>query len=114
MAHSFIRAYRRRYALTQDQLADLLGVSRDIVYRLERGTTTPDLILALKLEFIFAVPVAALYPSLNTRLEERVMRHAKELYEALEGRTDRCAAARRELLERMARQDGEGSSAAAI
>ena len=38
-----IRALRRRHGLTQEQLAEALGVSRQTVSKWENGTATPEL-----------------------------------------------------------------------
>ena len=40
-----IREKRRELSLTQEQLADLLGVSAPAVHKREKGTTYPDITL---------------------------------------------------------------------
>jgi transcriptional regulator with XRE-family HTH domain len=56
-----IREKRRALSLTQEQLADLLGVSAPAVHKWEKGTTYPD---------ITTLPVLArlLHTDLNTLL----------------------------------------------
>jgi putative transcriptional regulator len=41
-----IREYRRNAGLTQQQLAEYVGVRRETIVHLERGTYNPSLILA--------------------------------------------------------------------
>ena len=44
-----IRAHRRAYSLTQQQLADALGVTVGAVYKWEANLSTPDLKLLVEL-----------------------------------------------------------------
>ena len=74
--------YRRRMGFSQAQVGELAGyLSGADVSRFERGERLPSLILALKLEAIYRVPVAFLYHDLYLRLRDDI--HAKE---------ERCAA----------------------
>jgi transcriptional regulator with XRE-family HTH domain len=47
-----IKAFRKKYSLTQRQLADLLGVIENYVYFLERGIRTPSKTLRLLLGYV--------------------------------------------------------------
>ncbi|MBQ2278772.1 MAG: helix-turn-helix transcriptional regulator, partial [Clostridia bacterium] len=55
-----IRTFRRAMDMTQEQLAELLGVSFQSVSRWENGTTYPDMELLPALARIFSVTVDAL------------------------------------------------------
>jgi len=48
-------------ALTQQELADLLGVSRQTVYYLEKGSYDPSLTLSLKIAEIFQKPIEEIF-----------------------------------------------------
>ena len=52
-----IRNYRRNADMTQERLAELLGVSYQSVSRWENGTTYPDLELIPMLAQIFSVTI---------------------------------------------------------
>ena len=55
-----IRKHRRRLDMTQDELADRLGVSFQSVSRWENGTTYPDMELLPEIADLFSVTVDAL------------------------------------------------------
>jgi putative transcriptional regulator len=46
---NFVREYRKRAGLTQEDLARAIGVSRQTIISIERGRYIPSLPLALKL-----------------------------------------------------------------
>ncbi len=55
-----IRAHRRAYSLTQQQLADALGVTVGAVYKWEANLSTPDLKLLVELADLFDTSVDVL------------------------------------------------------
>ena len=55
-----IRAHRRAHALTQQQLADALGVTVGAVYKWEAGLSAPDLSLLVELADLFDTSVDVL------------------------------------------------------
>ncbi|GEM01070.1 DNA-binding transcriptional regulator, XRE-family HTH domain [Halolactibacillus halophilus] len=55
-----LRHYRQKHQFTQQQLADLLKVSRSVVAKWENGHVLPDLIIAVKLSNIFQITLDAL------------------------------------------------------
>ena len=62
--HDIVNAVRRhRLArdITQSELAELLGVTRQTVLSIEKGKYTPSVGLALRLAEIFAVSVETLF-----------------------------------------------------
>jgi len=65
--------YRKRSRLSQKQVARLLG-DRDesVLSRYERGEVLPPLESALKLEIIYRIPAAFLFPGLYGRLREDI------------------------------------------
>lgn len=72
--------YRRRLGFTQKHVARLLG-HRDtsMVSRYETGRSLPPLEVALKLEIIYRVPVAFLFPQAYEQLREALRRKETRL-----------------------------------
>jgi len=57
-----VRRHRRQiHDMTQQELADLAGVTRQTIHSIERGRYNPSVGLALRLAEIFGVPVEALF-----------------------------------------------------
>lgn len=57
-----VREYRRRRDdMTQQDLADRVGVTRQTILSIERGRYNPSVGLALQLARVFDVPVEALF-----------------------------------------------------
>lgn len=58
---NLLKQYREQQALTQEQLAQLAGVSRQTIISIEAGRYVPSLELALKLGRVFECPVESLF-----------------------------------------------------
>ena len=56
-----IRAERAEVRMTQQQLADAIGVSRQTVNAIEAGRRVPSTVLALKIARIFGKPVEQVF-----------------------------------------------------
>ena len=56
-----IQKYRLDQGLTQEELADRAGVTRQTIIALEKGNYTPSVALALKLAKIFKCSVEDLF-----------------------------------------------------
>lgn len=56
-----LKVQRAIKELTQEELANLLGVSRQTVNSIEKNRYVPSTLLALKLSKIFEVPVNAIF-----------------------------------------------------
>jgi putative transcriptional regulator len=52
---------RRKFGLTQQQLADLAEVSRQTIIAIESGRFNPSVILAFKLSHVFHMPVEEIF-----------------------------------------------------
>ena len=59
--NNHIPEYRQKKGLTQEALADLVGVSRQTVISIEKGNYVPSLELAFSFSFVFKVPVEKLF-----------------------------------------------------
>ena len=56
-----IRVYRAERRMTQQQLADAIGVSRQTVNAIESGRFIPSTVLALKVARLFGKPVEEVF-----------------------------------------------------
>ncbi len=56
-----IRGERAEVRMTQQQLADAVGVSRQTINAIEAGKFIPSTLLALKIARVFAKPVEAVF-----------------------------------------------------
>ncbi len=57
----FLKEYRQRAGLTQEELAGRVGVRRETIARLEAGLYNPSLKLAIDLSRTLGVPVEELF-----------------------------------------------------
>ena len=58
---NFVKMHRARLDLTQEQLAGLVGVSRQTIHAIERGKAEPSITLALRLARLFELKVGELF-----------------------------------------------------
>ena len=65
-----VAAFRIKAGMTQEQLADALYVSRDLVSKWETGRSAPDYRMLLKMAALFSVPVDALFDRDRSLTEE--------------------------------------------
>ena len=104
--HTYVRRNRLRWALSQDDLARLLGVSQSIVSRCETPEYRPDINVALGLQVIFGHSPRSLFPGIYAAVEDAVMANAARLDQALGRRQDHAATIKRRLLTGMAHRAG--------
>lgn len=100
-----LRRHRRQWALSQEQVALLLGLrARSIVSKYERGRGTPQLRYALAYQFVFGVRLEDLFPDLSRDVVDRVMQAAARLDEQSRDQGDPAAQRRAEFLRAMIRR----------
>ncbi len=58
---SRIKQFREELELPQKTLADLVGVSRQTIYYLERGSYNPSLTISFKISEIFKKPIQEIF-----------------------------------------------------
>ncbi len=58
---SFIREYRTKANMTQDELAELVGVRRETIGRLENGKYNPSLKLAVDISKVLNATIEELF-----------------------------------------------------
>ncbi len=56
-----IKEYRIRNNIKQSDLADMVGVRRETIIRLEKGQYNPSLKLAMDISRVFSAPVEDLF-----------------------------------------------------
>lgn len=58
---SLLRKYRRLADITQEELAERIGVTRQTILSIEKGNYTPSVALALQLAHVLGVRVEDLF-----------------------------------------------------
>lgn len=96
-----VRRYRKHWALSQDDLSYLLGISQSALSRSEGGDCPPEFETVVGLQVVFNRSPRALFSRAYDAVEELVMARAAEMDLALEGKADRRSLRNRELLETM-------------
>ena len=56
-----IKEYRARFNMSQSELAEMTGVRRETIIRLEKGQYNPSLKLAMDIAKIFGTTVAEIF-----------------------------------------------------
>ncbi len=56
-----IEELRKMHGLTQEELARIIGVTRQTIIALEKGNYAPSVLLALKFAHFFRVPVEKIF-----------------------------------------------------
>jgi transcriptional regulator with XRE-family HTH domain len=98
---TYVRRNRKHWALSQDDLAQLLGISQSAASRLESGETAPDLSIAFALQVVFNRSPRALFKGIYLKVEEEVMAAAARMDHELRDRTDSASRRKQQLLESM-------------
>ena len=76
--HETIRTLRREKNITQEELADFLGISPQAVSKWERGEGMPDITLLPRLSRYFDVSVDTLLGMEDVRVDEKVEEYSRE------------------------------------
>lgn len=59
---SAVHVFRAMHRMTQQELADKVGVSRQTIIQLERNRYNPSLLLAHDIADVFGVPIEKVFP----------------------------------------------------
>jgi len=81
---SRVQQFRKELDLSQLELADLVGVSRQTIYYLERGSYNPSLTISFKLSEILEKPIEEIFyqePIIKDILEDKSLAASKEVAE---------------------------------
>lgn len=96
-----LRGLRARSCLSQDELAELLGICRTRISRYEMNEEVPVFSTALGLQVIFDQQPRLIFPRFYSFVEDGVMQRAAALDRTLEGMTDYRSTRKRHLLDAM-------------
>jgi transcriptional regulator with XRE-family HTH domain len=97
--HSYLRTHRRKWALTQKELAFLLGQKSSAhISRLEQGKRMPSTDVILACEVLFGIKPRSLFPKLYEDAEKAVLSRAAILHERLGNQTSKSAMRKKEFL----------------
>lgn len=66
-----IKVYRAKFNLSQEDLANKVGVRRETIGNLEHGKYNPSLILAMQIAAVFQVKVDDLFKLIESELEKK-------------------------------------------
>lgn len=61
MVMNRVKEFRARHDLTQGELAEHVGVTRQTIVSLEKGNSTPSLLLAMDIAEAFGVPIEEIF-----------------------------------------------------
>jgi len=81
---SRIKQFREELGLPQKTLADLVGVSRQTIYYLERGSYNPSLTISFKISEIFKKPIQDIFfqePIIQEILEGKPLAELRKVAE---------------------------------
>lgn len=78
-----LKACRRRGALDQAELAQLMGTSYDTISRYECGRGRPDVFTLLTYELLFDIPASKLLPDTTHTLRRTVLERSERLLKRL-------------------------------
>ncbi len=56
-----VKELRARFNLTQGDLAEKVGVTRQTIVSLEKGSYTPSLLLAMNISEVFEMPIERIF-----------------------------------------------------
>ena len=61
MIQTKLKEYRAKYNMTQEDLAQRVGVRRETIGNLEKGRYNPSLVLAWNIAKVFGVPIEEVF-----------------------------------------------------
>lgn len=104
MHHNKIASLRKSWALTQDELAHLLGMTRSNLSRLELAAKSHTLETALTLKALFGVGVSTIFPNHDHAAYETLLPRLADFSRTIEGHQGANADRKRELLSEFAKR----------
>tara|TARA_R110000868_G_scaffold162329_12_gene393492 strand:- start:15341 stop:15682 length:342 start_codon:yes stop_codon:yes gene_type:complete len=93
-----LKACRRRSALDQAELAQLMGASFHTISRFECARTTPDTPILLSYDLIFDTPARQLLPTTRIALKRQILARATRTLKRLERAPHRHSCAKVEFV----------------
>ena len=96
--NAYLRGLRRKWALSQQDLAQLLDVTQSRISRYEQEEETPTLAVVYGLQVIFDHSPRSLFERQYLAVQDAVMRRAADLDRTLRNKTDYASGRKRQLL----------------
>jgi HSP20 family protein len=84
-----LKELRKEMELTQQELAEILDISRQSLSNLEKGLFFPSFALILELENFFRLPIREIYKTNNINNKQAPLRSRFESYEGQGGKMDK-------------------------
>lgn len=66
-----VRKYRMKYNLSIDKLADLAGITKGTLYKVEKGSTGIGLVVLLKISYVLQIPISDFVPFSYSEAKDR-------------------------------------------
>lgn len=104
-----IRALRKKYDLTQEEFASLIGAHQGSASRIEHGEITPEIELVFGAQVVFGTCARDIFHGLYAKIEDAVMRRAAALDAKLRENPAASTPAKQRLLTGMALRAGRNS-----
>jgi transcriptional regulator with XRE-family HTH domain len=102
---TYLRPFRRRWGLTQKELAFLIGAeSQTTISRLEQLKRLPSFAAGIACLVVFDASAAEMFPGLFAEIREAVLVRAGELYEELQGNSSPATRTKLDFLEKILAQ----------
>ena len=98
MQHNKIASLRKSWALTQEELATLLGMTRSNLSRLEVAASSHTLETALALRALFGVGVSLIFPDHDRAAHDAVASRLARFSVEIQGEEGAVADRKRQLL----------------
>lgn len=96
---NYIRAHRKRWTLTQEELATLLGLTTQAAVSQYEGTgKRPGIEILIAAKTIFNVSCREMFPRVYDEIEGELLARAQALHKRIEGRGDVSAATKLKFL----------------
>ena len=107
---NYLRTYRKRSGLSQDEVAFLLGCQKGTkVFRYERFVRKPSLESLFAYEVVFGTPARELFADAYQKVEKRISNRAQLLTRKLNRATpDRMATRKLQILKAITSGSGSG------
>ena len=97
----YLRTHRLQWGLSQSDLAQLLGVTKDTISKYERGKRTPPTRVVLSVQIIFGATARMQFPRMHLQIENELIERAIAFEHQLAQRRDARSIKKLALLEGM-------------
>jgi transcriptional regulator with XRE-family HTH domain len=95
----YLRTHRLQWGLSQPDLAQLLGVSKDTVSKYERGKRSPPASVVLSVQIIFGASARSQFPAMHRVIENELIERVIQLEERLRHKVNARTRRKLELLQ---------------